>query len=177
METERRIHLSLLRDEHIDQYMALSGDPVLIETMGWKPFGPEEKERFAEFTRVLSLPGLKEGKAVVFSIINAADNRAIGYTSIKGINRAEGRAEVGIAIMAAEYRGLGYGTETMGLVADFAFSQLGLNRLDLTVFPSNERAIRAYEKTGFRKTELLKDSWLMPSGEYADMWQMELLRD
>ena len=177
MSTERRIYLSPLQGEHIDQYMALSGDPELIDTMGWTPFGPTERERFAEFTRVLSLPGLEDGKAVVFSIINTSDNKAIGYTSIKGINRAEGRAEIGIAIMAAEYRGQGYGTEALTHVVDYAFNDLSLTRLGLTVFPSNQRAIRAYERVGFRKTELLKDSWLLPSGEYTDMWLMELFRD
>jgi len=166
-----------MQDEHIDQYMALSDDPELTATMGWEPFGASERERFAEFTRVLSVPGLVDRKAVVFSIIKAADNRAIGYTSIKGISESDGRAEIGIAIMAAEYRGQGYGTETMHCVADYAFNKLGLTRLYLTVFPSNQRAIRAYEKVGFQKTMILKDSWLLPSGEYADMWLMELSRD
>ena len=177
METETRVYLSPLQDEHIDHYMALSDDPELIATMGWKPFDPDEKERFTQFSRVLTLPNLDGGKAIVFSIINAANNKAIGYTSIKGIGETEAHAEVGIAIMEREYRGQGYGTEVLRHVVDYAFNDLGLNLLGLTVFPSNQRAIRAYEKVGFRKTEILEDSWLLPDGEYADMWVMELSRD
>ncbi len=177
MGSERRIYLSPLQDEHIRHYMVLSADPELIATMGWTPFSPEEKERFNEFSQVLTLPGLEGGKATVFSIISASDNRAIGYIALKGISEKEARAEIGIAIMVGEYRGQGYGTEAMRRVVNYAFNELGLTLLGLTVFPSNQRAIRSYEKVGFRRTEVLEDSWLLPNGEYADMWVMELSRD
>lgn len=177
MKTETRVYLAPLEDEHIAHYMSLSDDPDLITTMGWKPFEPDEKERFTQFSQVLTLPNLEGGKAIVFSIINISDNKAIGYTSIKGISKTEARAEVGIAIMEREYRGQGYGTEALRHVVDYAFDKLGLILLGLTVFPSNQRAIRAYEKVGFRKTEVLEDSWLLPNGEYTDMWVMELSRD
>jgi RimJ/RimL family protein N-acetyltransferase len=174
MVTETRVYLSPIQDEHIDRYMALSDDPELIATMGWKPFGPNEKERFTQFLQLLTLPNLEGGRAMVFSIINATDNKAIGYTSIQGISEKERRAEVGIAIMEKEYRGHGYGTEALRHVVNYAFIELGLTLLGLTVFPSNQRAIRAYEKVGFRKTDVLENSWLLPGGEYADMWVMEL---
>ena len=177
MDTETRVYLSPLQDEHINHYMTLSNDPELIATMGWKPFGPDEKERFNQFSQVLTLPNLKGGKAIVFSIIKTFDNKAIGYISIKGISKPEACAEVGIAIMEREYRGQGYGTEALRHVVEYAFNKLDLILIGLTVFPSNQRAIRAYEKVGFQKTETLKDSWLLPNGEYADMWLMELSRD
>ncbi|MFC2039035.1 GNAT family N-acetyltransferase [Chloroflexota bacterium] len=177
METETKVHLSSLEDEHIGHYMALSDDPELIISMGWRPFGPDDKERFIQFTRVLSLPDLENGKATVFSIINTSDNKAIGYTAIKGISETAVRAEVGIAIMEMEYRGQGRGTEALRLVVDYAFHELNLTTIGLTVFPSNHRAIRAYEKVGFRKTGVLVDSWLLPNGRYSDMWMMELSRD
>ena len=37
--------------------------------------------------------------------------------------------------------------------------------------------MRAYEKFGFEKTEVLKDSWLLPSEGHADKWLMYLLQD
>jgi len=177
METGLRIYLSPLQDEHINHYMALSDDPELIDTMGWKPFGPDEKERFNQFSQVLTLPNLEGEKAIVFSIIKTSDNKAIGYTSIKGISETEARAEVGIAIMEMQYRAQGFGTEALRLVVEYAFNELDLTLLGLTVFPSNQRAIRAYEKAGFQKTEVLENSWLLPDGEYADMWVMELSRE
>jgi RimJ/RimL family protein N-acetyltransferase len=49
-----------------------------------------------------------------------------------------------------EYWGRGYGTEAMRLVLQFAFQELNLHRVSLGVFAYNERAIRSYEKAGFR---------------------------
>jgi len=176
MQTEKRIYLSTLEKEHIDLYISLSDDPELVATMGWRPFATDERERFLQWFDILTLPYLDGGKTIVFSIISGADNKAIGYVSIAGIRETETSAEVGIAIMEKEYRGQGYGTEALRQAIEYAFNTLGLTLLGLTVFPHNRRAIRAYEKVGFQKKEVLKDSWLLPSGEYSDMWLMELSR-
>ncbi len=145
--------------------------------MGWKPFQSDENERFIQTVESLSVPYCTKGKAIIFSIVSTAGNKAVGFVSIQGINEAKSFAEIGIAIMDREYRNRGYGTEALRRVVDYAFNELGLTLLGLTVFPSNERAITAYEKVGFRKKEFLKNSWLLPNGEYADMWLMELSRD
>jgi len=169
-----RVYLSPIEDEHIHYYMSLSDDPELIATMGWKPFRPNEKDRFIDFCQVLTLPNLKDSESIVFSITNTINHKAIGYVSIKGINRVEGNAEIGIAIMEREYRGKGYGTEALKQAVNYAFNELSLTLLGLTVFPSNQIAIQAYEKVGFQKAGLLENSWLLPGGEYADMLVMEL---
>ena len=142
--------------------------------MGWKPFHPNERNRFIDFCQVLTLPNLENSESVVFSIIDTVNDKAIGYVSIKGIDKMKSRAEVGIAIMDKGNRGKGYGTEALKQAVEYAFNELGTTLLGLTVFPSNQKAIKAYQKVGFQKTELLMDSWLLPSGEYADMLVMEL---
>ena len=177
MESKSRIILANLDDDHINRYISLSDDPELVATMGWKPFQSDEKERFIQTVESLSVPYCTKGKAIIFSIVSTAGNKAVGFVSIQGINEAKSFAEIGIAIMDREYRNRGYGTEALRRVVDYAFNELGLTLLGLTVFPSNERAITAYEKVGFRKKEFLKNSWLLPNGEYADMWLMELSRD
>ena len=177
MENKGRIILTNFNDDHITRYLSLSDDPELIATMGWKPFRSDEKERFRHTVELLSVPYCTKSKVIIFSIVSTAANKAIGFVSIKGINEAKSFAEIGIAIMDREYRNLGYGTEALRRVVDYAFNELGLTLLGLTVFPSNERAIAVYEKVGFRKKEFLKDSWLLPSGAYADLWLMELSRD
>jgi len=177
MQPEKRVYLSSLENDHIDRFISLFDDPELVATMGWRPFAANDRERFLQWFQILTLPYLDTGRTMIFSIICADDHRAIGFLSIKGIRGTQASAEVGIAIMEKEYRGEGYGTEALMQAVDYAFEELGLNLLGLTVFPSNQRAIRAYEKVGFRKKELLKDSWILPSGEHSDMWLMELARN
>ena len=47
-------------------------------------------------------------------------------------------------------RGRGLGTEATQLVLGYAFTTLGLHRVSLEVFAFNARALRVYQKAGFR---------------------------
>ncbi len=154
--------------------MALSADPELVAAMGWQPFGSGEEKRFREFTRVVTLPRLSGKRAVVFSIMSAVGDSPIGYVAVKGMSEGCDEAELGMAIMDKAYRGQGCGTAALRLAAAYAFNNLGIKRLGLTVFPINIRAIKAYQRVGFKKVKLLQKSWLLSDGRYADMWLMQL---
>ena len=156
------VHLTWLEEEHIARYLPLSDDPVLLETMGWKPFEHDEKDRFLNYVENITVPFLMGGRTVALSIVSNKDDTPIGYLSIKGVREGGTGAELGLAIMDKDYRRQGLGTEAIRQAARYAFQELELSVLVLTVFPANESAIRAYEKVGFRKAELLKESWLMP---------------
>ena len=114
---------------------------------------------------------------VVFTIITLIFEKVIGYTVLKGINRENAWAEIGMAIAEKEYRSHGYGTEALHLTLNYAFTTLNLNTIYLTVFPENTRAVRLYEKLAFRKTGLIKKAWFMPDGTYSDLVKMELTKD
>ena len=62
------------------------------------------------------------------------------------------------AIFRPEHRGMGLGTWMVRFARDFAFGELGLHRLELDVFSFNPRAIRAYEKAGFRREGARRDA-------------------
>ena len=177
MEDEPPVRLAPLEDSHIARYLSLSADPVLIDTMGWKPFDPDERERFLRYVENITLPYLMGGRTVAMSIISTPDNTPIGYLSLKGVREGGTGSEIGLAIMDEDYRGRGLGTMALRQAAEYAFDEMELSVLVLTVFPDNEPAIRSYGKVGFKKTEILKESWLMPDGNYTDMWVMELSRD
>ena len=173
----KNVRLAVLEKEHIRRYMQLSDNPELIDTLGWLPFSAGEEERFLQTAQVITLPYCGNGQPIMFSIISIEEDKPIGYVCLKGMNESNSSIELGIAIMEKEYRSHGYGTEALDLAINYAFGKLGLSKVGLTVFPSNERAIRAYEKAGFRRKELLEKSWLMPTGEYVDMLLMEVTRD
>lgn len=57
-----------------------------------------------------------------------------------------------------------------------AFSDLGLNRVELTVLESNSRARSIYEKEGFALEGTLRAAaW--KNGRYEDMHVMSILRE
>lgn len=176
MEPEPPIRLQPLEDSHIVSYLALSGDPVLVETMGWDPFESDEEERFLRYIETITVPQLSGGRTIAFSIMDATSETPIGYLTIKGFREGGTTAEVGIAIMDRDYRGRGLGTAALNLAAEYAFNELEIAHLVLTVFPANKAGIRSYEKVGFKQTDVLKESWEMPDGSFADMIVMELTK-
>jgi RimJ/RimL family protein N-acetyltransferase len=90
------------------------------------------------------------GGDVLFAVYELETLRPIGSTGIESIDHANGKATFGIMIGDKSCWNRGYGTEATRLTLDYAFNVLGLHNVMLTVYANNPRAIRAYEKAGFR---------------------------
>ena len=69
----------------------------------------------------------------------------------------------------------GFGTDAVRLLLRFGFLTLGLNNIRLRVHAFNERAIRCYEKCGFKQCGYWPDSWYH-DGELHGSVMMYLLR-
>lgn len=82
--------------------------------------------------------------------IELADGTAIGSIGLHNVDWARRQAELGIVIGEKQYWDRGYGTDALRALLGFAFDEMGLRRISLTVFDDNPRAIRCYEKCGFR---------------------------
>jgi len=94
---------------------------------------------------------LKEDPRNLFFTIRALeDDRVIGGLGFDGISYTQGETFVGIGIGERGYWDRGYGTDAMNVLLRYAFTELNLQRATLTVFEYNARAIRSYEKCGFR---------------------------
>jgi RimJ/RimL family protein N-acetyltransferase len=111
----------------------------------------------------------------VFLIRTLEDDRAIGFIELDGIGWQVGNGWIGIGIGEREQWGKGYGTDAFRILIRFAFRELNLRRLTLTVFEYNPRAIRSYEKLGFQ-VEGCDREWLRRDGRRWDMIHMGLLR-
>jgi RimJ/RimL family protein N-acetyltransferase len=77
--------------------------------------------------------------------------RLVGDIELEHVDLRAGEAEVRICIGDRRYWGQGYGGEALRLLIAYAARDLGLSRLYLRVAPDNERAVRCYLRTGFRK--------------------------
>ncbi|WP_459129973.1 GNAT family N-acetyltransferase [Guggenheimella bovis] len=85
-------------------------------------------------------------------MINLIENEEpIGIGSVHEIQSMHRSGKVGLFIGEKEYRNKGLGTEALSLLLAFGFQVLSLHSITLCVFSFNERAIRSYEKVGFKK--------------------------
>ncbi|MBI3161177.1 MAG: GNAT family N-acetyltransferase [Chloroflexi bacterium] len=112
-----------------------------------------------------------------FTIRALDDNRLLGDINLDVVNNWLGRnAFVGLAIGSREHWGKGYGTDAMKVMLRFAFTEINLNRVTLNVFEYNPRAIRSYEKAGFKHEGRLRGA-LLKDGKRYDMLYMGVLYD
>jgi aminoglycoside 6'-N-acetyltransferase len=74
-------------------------------------------------------------------------------------------------------QGRGIGTEAVGLLARFLCGERGHHRLTIDPATANRRAIRCYEKVGFRRVGVMRQYERGPDGRFHDGLLMDLLRD
>ena len=110
-----------------------------------------------------------------FSVHILDGDRLIGFVGVRGIRWNQRDAWVGIGIGESEYWNNGYGTDAMRLALRYAFMELSLERVSLSVFASNQRAVRSYEKAGF-KPEGVERQVVHRDGKTEDVLYMGILR-
>jgi diamine N-acetyltransferase len=97
-----------------------------------------------------------------------------GRTGLGDIDYRDRRANFGLEIGEADYRGRGYGTETIRLMLDYAFTALGLHNVALETWEYNRAGQRAYTKAGFREIGRRRQAKFM-AGKLWDIVYMDCL--
>jgi RimJ/RimL family protein N-acetyltransferase len=111
-----------------------------------------------------------------FSIRTLAEDKLIGEIGLDVVNWPGRDAFVGLGIGETEYWSKGYGTDVMNVLLRFAFMEINLGRVSLGVFEYNPRAIRSYEKAGFRHEGRMR-RLLKREGRRWDNLFMGILRE
>ena len=114
--------------------------------------------------------------SLVFAILANGEGRLIGNCGLDQIDWTNRHAVFGIFIGDKNYWGKGYGTDATRTVLRYAFEEAGFHRIELVVFDFNPRAIRVYEKVGFR-LEGTRRQALYREGAWHDEHIMAILRE
>ncbi len=114
-------------------------------------------------------------ESVTFAIVLESD--VIGLVTYWEENEPDYRhAGIDIALATAcQNRGLG--SETLALLARHLFDERGHHRLTIDPAVANTRAIRSYEKVGFRPVGIMRLYERSLDGTWRDGLLMDLLRD
>ena len=156
------IYLRLMTREDTDLIVAWrNSDDVRKNFIYQEPFTRQGHE---DWIRNM----VEKGKVVQDIICDLASDRPLGSVYIRDIDRQHNKAEYGIFIGEAHARGRGIGTAAAKLMLRYCFAEEKLHRIYLRALAGNERAIRSYEKAGFRKEACLKDD-VRIDGKYCDI--------
>jgi len=110
-----------------------------------------------------------------FTVRTLAEDRHIGFLGL-WMDLIHREAWVGIGIGEREFWGRGYGTDMMKLCQRYVFDELGMERLSLGLHEYNPRALRSYEKCGFRLEGRTRRELLREGKRYDSLW-MGILRE
>lgn len=140
---------------------------TVVFNAAFAPVAREDHERW--FTRIRQTPSV-----CIFGIEEATGGRLVGSCQLLDISMAHRRAELQVRIGEPDARDRGFGTEAIRALLNHGFGKLRLHRISLTVRADNARAIRAYEKSGFRLEGVLRDAAFI-EGRFVDMVCMAVL--
>ena len=111
-----------------------------------------------------------------FHVRTLVDDTLIGFVALFNISGRNQTGEMAIGIGNPAYRGKGYGSDTLRVILRYAFDELNLHHLGLTVMAYNIAAVTAYERVGFVK-EGVRREVVTRAGQRHDLVLYGILRD
>jgi len=141
----KRVRLALLRKDDAATVARWTEDGGYLRLQDTGVARPESEESIATDIERDN----ESTTTFAFAIRRISDDALLGTVGLFDIEWANRTAWVGIGLGDRADWNQGYGSEAMGLVARYAFDELNLHRLQLTVIDYNPRAIAMYERLGF----------------------------
>ena len=157
-----RVVLRPLAEADVDRIVELGSDPEVERW--WRGLTPEhvlEKAR-----------GEDEGVAVFAILVDAEIVGMIQYWE----ETDEEFRHAGIDLfLGAERHSRGLGTDAVRTMARHLIVDRGHHRLTIDPAAHNERAIRCYEKAGFKRVGVMRKYWLDADGVWRDGLLLDML--
>lgn len=160
------VELTLLRPEDSPLLFEWINDRALVTLNA--PFRPvSQDEHDAWFEQIRQREDVR-----IFAIREGG--RLVGTCQLHGIHAVHRSAELQIRIGAAAARGRGVGTAATTRLLEIGFRELGLHRVQLHVFSTNESARRLYERVGFRVEGVQREAACI-GAKWVDVVMMAML--
>lgn len=168
--TGRLLRLAAATPDDQDALAAWSLDDMYLRMLDDDPIRPQTATAY-HYTSQSDGQG-----SAYFHLRTLQEDKFIGFVVLHSIKWASQTAELAIAIGLPEYRGKGYGQDALRLILNYAFAELNLYRVGLTVLAYNAAAIKSYERVGF-VLEGAKRQMVCREGQRHDLLIYGILRD
>jgi ribosomal-protein-alanine N-acetyltransferase len=136
---------------------AIFGD---AEVMRYWSTSPLAKLADAESLALKIISGYEEATFLQLGIVEKKTNLLIGTCTLFAMHQASRRAELGYALHR-EYWGQGLMAEALDGIVDYAFTTLGLNRLEADIDPHNHASAKALGRLGFKQEGFMPERWIV----------------
>jgi RimJ/RimL family protein N-acetyltransferase len=164
-----KCYLSPCRLEDAERWAEWFNDLEVTIPLGDEAYTPTSLHEEQEAIRDI----LKNHRHV-FSILDLETEQAIGRCMFFTVDLVNRTGMLGIVIGEKSRWDQGYGEEAVNLLLDYGFNLLNLNNVMLGTFSFNKRAIRCYEKVGFKLVGRRREARII-AGEKHDLILMDIL--
>ena len=137
----KNINYIKLNKDLVNDYLKMVNDPEVANKISHNPKIFTYEEELAWVNKNL------EENALIFSMIEKKTSKFIGNVEIMHIDDNQ-VGEIGICITAS-MQNKHYGREAMQAIIKYGYEKLGLKKVELNVYKTNQKAIHCYEKVGF----------------------------
>ncbi len=158
LEKDCKFMLECMSDPNVNTYMNIDGNNMKIEDC-------------ISFVK----NSLNDKKNIHFAITDNNDNW-VGTISLKNIDEKNKSAEYAI-ITSSKIHGKGYAYEATKQLLNYAFDELGLNRIYLDVLVDNVRANKFYKKCGFKLEGTFREAIMIKGNIYDLNWYSILKKE
>jgi len=157
-----RVRLVPADESHVPAFTRLFSDPAV--SRWWPSSDPVAEAREHVVPEERRTVWAIEAEGDIIGLIQAWEEPEPEYR----------HAGIDLAIRGSE-QGRGLGPEAIRLVARWLFQVRGHHRITIDPAASNSRAVRAYEKVGFRPVGVLRQYQRLADGSWHDGLLMDLL--
>jgi RimJ/RimL family protein N-acetyltransferase len=157
-----RVRLWALEKFDVSKNYHWGNDAELMVLTGMSPYPKSLLDIERWYESVHSNPNLK-----LFTI-KTIEGEYLGNIEINDIDWRVGRGELGIIIGEKTFWKQGIGAEAIGLLVDFAFTEMRLHRIEARVLAHNKRAQKVFERCGFSREGTMRDAFYL-DGRYHDV--------
>lgn len=119
---------------------------------------------------------IRDNTEVQFIIADKKNNKVIGFCGVYRIEWIGRSCEYRIFIGEKDYWGKRIGSEVAGLLLEYAFDKLNMNKIWLGVNAEHIAGVKSYEKAGFVREGILRQE-IYRNGKYYDVIRMSILRE
>lgn len=166
----QKIQLRLLEKEDLPLRVQWVNDKEINDNLGFDwPLSLSKTQAWFQNT-------LKDNSKINFVIIDNESRKLIGMAGLLGIDYKNRNAEFYITIGDKNFWGLRISDEVIFLILEYAFLELGLEKVYLHTFNYNVRAQRVYERNGFVKEGILRKH-IWKRGELRDIVYYGILKE
>ena len=164
-----RIGLAVLEKEDLPYFKKWLNDPRLSLFM-------REFDQMLADENVMEWydASIHDDTQIDFAIVSMESGKLLGACSIVNIDKRNETGEARIFIGNPKFWNQGYGREGMILLLDYAFNVINLNNVRLSVNEINDRAVKAYQKIGFKEAGRIRKARVVGRVEY-DLVIMDML--